>query len=200
MASPPPATPLQSAKAERKAIALEKELARLREQSQVPAADPELPACMQRSTVGSPVPKVPSLRHCQLAHSTDGLLSKWKLRLPPQAPAGARFLLRLPGLLRLALLAWLVYQSSEWRLVACVSHAVPFRFLQRACQAALPARLAAAQFLMLGAASDAQPHCSRPAAAVPVVAHLQPETVWPLGRWLSIGAGAWAASRLHRQA
>ncbi|PRW59129.1 tail-anchored insertion receptor WRB [Chlorella sorokiniana] len=82
-----PDTFAQSAKAERKAIALAKELAKLQSQSQV--------------------------------------------------PAGARFLLRLPALLRLALLGWLVYQST----------------------------------------------------AVPVVAQLRPETVWPLGRWLSIGAG-----------
>lgn len=39
--------------------------------------------------------------------------------LPLQVPARARLLLRLPGLLRFALLGWLVYQSSERRSLAC---------------------------------------------------------------------------------
>lgn len=98
---------------------------------------------------------------------------------PAQSSAGARALLRLPGLLRFVLLLWLVYQSSELRaagaggrcsmtLVACTLPAPPLIEPVLTCLPASP---------LLSA------------AAVPVVVRLRPEAVWPLGRWMAVGAG-----------
>lgn len=114
-----PLPPSQSAKAERKAIALAKELAKLQEQSQVSQC---AWVCTARLMQVVPCSLGAALSSCRCFKRSEAASKATEVTvesLPLQVPAGARLLLRLPGLLRFALLGWLVYQSSEWRSLAC---------------------------------------------------------------------------------
>lgn len=133
--------------------------------------------------------------------------------LAVQAEASSRRLLRLPLLLRILLLLWLIYQSCEQD--CC--HAIPMRpslntpaDFQLACMpasllaslalltsCALPFRLPAGQLHGIRhpyiLAANRRPACALfpgRAASVPVVGHIPPRAAWPLNRWLRVGAGA----------
>ncbi len=85
-----------------------------------------------------------------------------------QAEAGSQRLLRVPQALRILLLLWLFLQSGRGNAAIC-GGMTTIKSLHVAWQCLLPCLLCAAR--------------------VPVVGNLQPETVWPLARWLGAGAG-----------